>query len=247
MNSSATCWAGPILGLAGAVAIVLAALEPLGNQDLVTWWVLHRAMTAGNALPLIGLGAAMAFVRWWQAGFGIAAFAAGAAFGFRTHSSFIAFMAFAPNAADHLFLTEPISLLAAGLLLIVPVSLTRWLVTPSAFVIGAMLANKIALTDPTLDGWRVSFIGVGLGLWAVVTTFLSIRAFYKAWLPIGFRIVGSWFIAIGLLYGGSSLVARPTLPSLPDDNLAVPAQRNEFPQIDEPRRRLRPDGFSVEP
>jgi hypothetical protein len=247
MNLAATRWAGPILGLAGAVAISLMALEPLGARDLVSWWVLQRAVSVENALPLIGLGAAMAFVSWWQAGLDIAAFLTGAALGFRIHSSFVAFMSFAPNAADHLFLTGPISLIAAGLLLIVPGSLKRWLVTPIAFVIGAMLANIIALTDPTLDGRKISLIGVGLGLWVVTTTFLSIRAFYKAWLPIGFRIVGSWFIAIGLLYGGSSLIARPALPSLPEDNLAVPAQRNEIPQINEPRPGLRPDGFGAEP
>ncbi len=248
MNSALTRWAGPILGFVGVTAIALVALQPLGSRDLASWWILERAISIEKALPLIGFGAALSVLNRRLVFASVVVFLGGSVLGFEIQNRFIALMAFAPNAADHLFMSGPISLIAAGLLLIAPTRAKAWVAAPAALLIGVMLAITIALTDPTLHSWTVSIVGVGLGLWVVVVTTLSARAFYKSWFPIALRILGSWLLAIGLLYGGASLVKRPALPSLPDQNLQAPPPSNSLPSLDQPPEPgLPPDGFRVDP
>ncbi|WP_210164809.1 hypothetical protein [Hyphomicrobium sp. 802] len=182
-------------------------------------------------MPLIGFGAAIALLSRTQLAINIGLFLAGALLGFRCHSLFTTAMAFVPNAADHLFLAGPISLIAAGLLLIVPSFIRHWFAPVAALIVGAMLAQMISLTDPTIDNWNVSLAGVGLGLWVIVTTSLCVRSFYQDWFPIGARIVGSWFLAIGLLYGGAAFAVRPMLPSLHDEKLMTPPPANALPDV----------------
>ena len=215
MNFALTRWVGPVLGLLGAIGIALVALEPVESRSLVSWWILERAISIEKVLPLIGFGAALSVLSRQLSLVNIVVFLGGAVLGFRIQDRFIALMAFAPDAADHLFLTAPISSIAAGLLLIAPARTKTWLAAPAALLVGAMLAVTIALTDPTLNSREVSIVGVALGLWVVAVTALSGQAFYRSWFPIALRILGSWLLAIGLLYGGASLVKRPALPSLP--------------------------------
>ncbi len=219
----------------------------MGSRSLVTWWVLERAISIDKALPLIGFGAALSVLSPRLSIVSIGAFLAGAAAGFETRNQFIAFMDFAPDAADHLFLTAPISMIAAGSVLIAPARAKPWLVLPAALLVGAMLAIVITLTDPTMHSRTVSVVGVALGLWAVAVTALSARAFYRSWFPIALRILGSWCLAIGLLYGGASLVKRPALPSLPDEKLLAPTQRNALPSLDEPAAGPSHGGLRVDP
>lgn len=247
MNSALTRWVGPALGLLGAISIVLLALEPLGSRSLVTWWVLERAVSIDKALPLIGFGAALSMLSPQLSIVSIGALLVGAAVGFEIRNQFIAFMDFAPDAADHLFLTVPISMIAAGSVLIAPAWAKPWLVLPAALLVGGMLAIVITLTDPTMNSRTVSVVGVALGLWVVVVATLSATAFYRAWFPVALRIIGSWLLAIGLLYGGASLVKRPALPSLPDEKLLAPIQRNSLPSLDESPVGPRRDGLRVDP
>lgn len=232
MNGSPARFIGPALALLGAIGIVLLQQQPLGSRTLVSWWVLERAVAADKALPLLGLGCALALLGRIQATMCVALFLLGAVLGFALQRQFIKVMGFVPDAADHLFLAGPISLIAAGVLLLLPAFLKSWWVPAAALTIGAMLAQIIALTDPTVDSWDVSLVGVGLGLWAVVTTWLCVRSFYRDWFPVGLRIVGSWLLAIGLLYGGSSFVPRPALPSLPDESVMTPPTKNALPNFD---------------
>jgi hypothetical protein len=248
MNSALTRWAGPVLGLLGGVTIALIALQPLGSRSLVSWWIIERAISAEKALPLIAFGAALSVLSRQLFLVSIIVFLGGAALGFEIENRFIALMAFAPDAADHLFLTAPISSIAAGLLLIAPTRARPWLAAPVASLIGMMLAVSIALTDPTMNSWMVSIVGVALGLWVIVVTALSVQAFYRSWFVIALRILGSWLLAIGLLYGGSSLVKRPALPSLPDENLQAPPPANSLPSLDQPPEPgLPPDGLRADP
>ena len=248
MNSALPRWRGPLLGLVGAIGLVLLILQPVGSRSLVTWWILERAISVEKVLPLIGFGAAISVLNRPLFFASIVVFLAGAVLGFEIQNQFIALMAFAPNAADHLFLTGPISSIAAGLLLIAPKRAKAWLAAPAALLIGAMLAIIIALTDPTLNNTEVSIVGVALGLWVVTVTALSVQAFYRSWFVIALRIFGSWLLAIGLLYGGASLVKRPALPSLPDENLQAPPPANSLPSLEQPPRPgIAPDGLRVDP
>lgn len=231
-SRSLTHWIGPGLLLLGTVGLVILEQQPPGSRTLVSWWILQRSLSVERALPLLGLGAAIALLSRIQAAIAIALFLFGAVLGFEFHQRFIVVMGFVPNAADHMFLTGPISLIAAGLLLLLPAALRGWLTPAAALILGAVLAQIISLTDPTINDWSVSVVGVGLGLWVMTTTLFCVRSFYQSWFPIGLRIVGSWLLAIGLLYGGTAFVARPALPSLPDEKLMTPPTQNSLPNLD---------------
>ncbi len=247
MKPSPKHWIGPGFALLGAIGIVLLAQQPPGSRTLVSWWILERALSVEKALPLFGLGAAIAVLSRIQLVVSLSLFLLGALLGFRYHQTFITLMGFLPNAADHLFLTGPISLVAVGLLLIVPAFLRRWLAPAVALVVGTMLAEMISLTDPTIDSQSVSLIGIGLGLWVITTTTLCVRSFYRDWFPVGLRILGSWLLAIGLLYGGTALIARPALPSLPDENLMPPPTQNSLPNLDASPSGPAPEELPTQP
>jgi hypothetical protein len=241
MKHSFTRWVGPSLAATGVTLFVFLAFQSPGSRTLVSWWVLERALSAEKALPLIGLGAAIALISCVEVGLCVGLYLAGAWLGFRFHELFVEQLSFLPNAADHLFLTGPISLVSTGLLLISTTMLRHWLAPVVSAIIGAMLAEVITLTDPTMDSSVVSFVGIGLGLWAIVTTLTCVRTFHRDWFPIGLRIVGSWFLAIGLLYGSAAFVRRPELPSAPVENLMPPPTRNNLPDLN-----ANPPGSQIE-
>jgi hypothetical protein len=85
-----------------------------------------------------------------------------------------------------------------------------------------MLALAIALTDPDLDDAVIPLTGVTVAFWVVVTVALTVRAFRRGWFVVAGRILGSWLIAGGLLYGGASLVPRPSLPPSPPPTTPPP-------------------------
>lgn len=231
MKCSLTRWMGPGLAAAGAISFVFLALQSPGSRTLVSWWVLERALSAEKALPLIGLGAAIALFSRIEVVLCVGLYLAGAWLGFCFHELFVDQLSFVPNAADHLFLTGPISLISTGLLLIAPTMLRHWLAPIVSAIVGAMLAEVITLTDPTMDSSVISFVGIGLGLWAIITALICVRTFHRDWFQIGLRIVGSWFLAIGLLYGSAAFVRQAELPSAPVDKLMPPPTRNDLPDL----------------
>ncbi|MBS0251463.1 MAG: hypothetical protein JSR78_10430 [Proteobacteria bacterium] len=197
-------------------------------------------------MPLIGFGVAIALLGSGKATIAALLFLLGTVLGFYCHRAFVTVMAFVPNAADHLFLASPIALIAAGLLLISPTPVRGVFAVPAALIIGAMLAQTISLTDPTINGWTVSLIGVALGLWVIVTIALCIRAFYRPWFFVAARIVGSWLLAIGLLYGSAAFVVRTPL-SLPDTNLMPPSSARALPDVNTNPSGPEPEQLPTEP
>lgn len=225
MNGAPHRWAGPALAAIGGIGIAILLQRLPGSHTLMSWWLLNRALSIEKALPLIGLGAAIALLDPLQALLSCAVFLLGALLGFHYHDAFLAMMAFVPNAPEHLFLAGPIALVASGALLLCPPSLRHWLAPALAAIIGAMLAQFIALTDPTIGSPAVSFLGVGLGMWSIATVSLCLRSVLRPWFAVASRIAGSWLVAIGLLYGGSAFAPRKAMPPLPDAGLDDPLLR----------------------
>ena len=120
-----------------------------------------------------------------------------------------------PRAATHLFMTGPISYLAVGAALVIGTKLRPWLTPIAAAIFGAMLGLVIKLTDPSLHDPVYTWTPVLIACWIVAAMSLTLRAFRRSWFPIFARILGSWLLAIGLLYGAASLVPRRAPPSLP--------------------------------
>jgi hypothetical protein len=249
MTSMLQRWSGPLLALPGLLGIALIAWQSPGERSGVAWWILASLLSVERIVPLLGLGVALALLERRQAWTALGVFVLGAAIGFEFRPLFMAALAGVPRAADHLFLTGPLSSVAAGLLLIAPRRARAWLFAPATLVIGAMLAVAIGLTDPTINDIVIPCAGVIIGIWIVSVIALTASAFRHAWLPIGARIVGSWLLAAGLLYGSASLVPRPAAPPAP-----VPPQppqqapfkgfRNGSPGIElNPGRPAKPVGI----
>jgi hypothetical protein len=110
---------------------------------------------------------------------------------------------------------SPISCLAAGLPLLSGEGVRAWLLPVAAFVEGTLLAIAILLNDPSQGDPLFTFSPLVVAFWTIIAVSLTVRAFRHNWLVVFGRILGSWTVAIGVLYGGASavLVLRPILSS----------------------------------
>jgi hypothetical protein len=246
-------WSGPLLALLGLVVIAVIAGQAPGARSTTAWWILTSALTVERVVPLLGLGAAVALLSRGRSFFALALFVLGTVIGFKVRLWFLSAMAPVPGAVNHLYLTGPLSSIAAGLLLIVPAWARSLLFAPVALLVGAMLAVAIELTDPTLDDLLIPCTGVAVGLWIVSAITLTARAFYRDWFPIAAKILGSWLLAAGLLYGSASLIPRPallpppTLPSKPAEEVPFHGFDHGPPGLDElnPGRPPGPSGPQI--
>jgi len=212
----------------GLVVIAAFALLPVTKEDPLARWLLTETLAPVRVLPLIGLGVAFALVSVPAFVAALALFAFGILAGLRGEYWLQWALDWGPNAAAHIFHAGPIMYLAAGACLI---SSTRWrnVVLPvAALIFGAMLALTIRLTDPSLHEFAFTFAPLLVAAWIVIAVSLTLRAFWRGWFPVFGRILGSWLIAIGLLYGGASLVPPRT---------STPPPPSPFPGGDIPPRQ----------
>lgn len=231
------------LGLLGAAAI---ALSPAAGRSTLTWWILSSALAPERVLPLVGLGVALALAgRRYSLG-ALALFGGGLAVGFFSKDWLLSALQAIPRATSHHFLTGPISSVTVGVALVLPGARVRsWFLLIAAVVAGSMLAVAIEVTDPSLHDVAIPLAGVVIGFWIIAAISLTARAFRRAWFPIPARILGSWLIAIGLLYGGASLIPkqRPAFPpsAEPTPNIVpVPGPNPLPPFLEPPQDRVGP-------
>lgn len=202
-------WSGPMIALGGAIFLVLIlALQP-PDQNRVSAWLLWSALSISTALPLAGLGGALSMSSAILASAGLAGLLAGELIGFQIFQSVAPWFTSRSGVSQHLYLTVPLSGLAAGLLLIAPEGLRRWLVLPVGLTVGFTHATTTMLTDPTLHDPAIPRLGLFIGLWLPLSVMLSLRALRRPWLPVPMRILGSWLLASGLLHGSAALAAKP--------------------------------------
>lgn len=194
----------------GLACLALIALEPPESRGTLAWWLLRSAVSAERALPLAALGVALALAGRRLAVAAAVAFAAGLGAGLAATDWLLARLVFADNAGAYLSLPGPIACLAVGLALAAPPALGSWLLLPAALLVGEMQAHAIRLSDPSLHDPAIQRAGVLAAVWLVAAVGLTLWAFRQAWFAIAGRIVGSWLLAIGLLYGGALLLPRET-------------------------------------
>ena len=200
------------LGLVGVIVITLLAKE----SPFARWFFLE-ALAPERVLPQIGLGAACALVGTASFGAALLLFAIGIVVGSIAQDWLLFILYNIPGGPTHLFLTGPISCLAVGLALAPGARLRPWLLPIAANVIGAMLSLVIMLTDPSLHDPAFTWAPLLAAFWIVAAVSLTLRAFWRNWFPIFGRILGSWLIAIGLLYGGAELAPIFKPPPPPTD------------------------------
>ena len=188
-----------VLGLA---AIAAAALLPGLRESPLGQWTLMETLAPARVLPLIGLGAAFGLFAGRAFVAALLLFVIGVVIGLVAEDRLLWALDSVPRAATHLFMTGPISYLAAGAALVAS-ERRRSIVAPAAaIIVGAMLALMIKLTDPSLHEPVFTWTPVLIAVWLVVSVSLSLRVFRREWFIVAGRILGSWLIAIGLLYGG---------------------------------------------
>ena len=223
----------------GLAAIAAAALLPGLRESPLGQWTLMETLAPARVLPLIGLGAAFGLLAGRAIIAALLLFGIGVVIGLVAEDRLLWALDSVPRAATYLFMTGPISYLAAGAALVAS-KRRRSIVAPvAAIIVGAMLALIIKLTDPSLHEPVFTWTPVLIAVWMVVSVSLSLRAFRRAWFVVAGRILGSWLIAIGLLYGGVSLVPKRNLqvppstePTEPPDLTQSPGDDPRLPSLD---------------
>jgi hypothetical protein len=207
-------WSGPALAALGLLGAAIIALLPV--QSIFRWWIFSSVLAPERVLPLIGVGVALALVGFRYYVAALALFGSGIIVGFLAKDWLLSAFETIPQAANHQFLTAPICSVAVGFTLMLPsVRLRSWLLPFAAVVIGALLAVAIKITDPNVDDIVIPLTGAVIGIWIVVAISLTVRTFRRDWFWMPARILGSWLVAIGILYGGVSLAPKHNLPVLP--------------------------------
>jgi hypothetical protein len=231
---AAARWCGPAVAAIGIAFIVPIAVT--ANESPFAGWFLLHALSPERVLPLVGLGVGCALVSINAFGFALAFFAAGTAIGFATQDWINWVIYNVVHGATYLFLTGPLSCLAIGFALISGIRLLPWLLPAGAFIEGVMLAIAIFLANPSAGDPMFTWAPLLTAFWVVATVALTLRAFRREWFAIFGRILGSWTLAIGLLYGAALLM--PILkPPPPADTSQESTRGTEFNRpIENPRK-----------
>jgi len=216
------------LAALGLLAIAAAALLPGLKESPLARWILADTLSPARILPLIGLGFALALLDAHAVIASVLLFALGIAAALLAPDRLLALLDLNPKAATHLFFVGPISFLAIGAAL---VGSDRWrtgLTPPAALIVAAMASLMIKLSDPSLHEPAYTWTPLLVTIWIVAAVALMLHAFRRPWFSIFARILGSWLLAIGLLYGGASLT--PPKPGLTPPPMPVPDVRPDIPQ-----------------
>jgi hypothetical protein len=213
-HATARRWGGPALVVVGAAVIAAIVFRPAASESPLAWWMLNSALTPERLLPLIGFGLALGLVSRQVLFAGFLLFGGGIAAGFILHDQLLAPFWAIPNIAAHNFVTGPIASIAVGIALVAGSNMGRWLLPPAALIAGVMQALAIVVTDPSLHDPTNRISGVLIAIWLVSAISLSLHTVRRARLNVASRIFGSWLIAIGLLYGGATLLVKRQPPAL---------------------------------
>ena len=233
-------WSGPALAGIGVIAIAATALLPGLSESPLARWILMETLAPASVLPLIGLGATFGLIGARTLSAALPLFVLGITIGLVAEDWLLAILDSVPRAATHLYMTGPISYLAAGAALIVGARWRTWVAPIAAMIVGAMLALLIKLTDPSLHEAAYIVTPVLIAFWIVATVTLTLRAFWRGWFPIFGCILGSWLLAIGLLFGGASLVPKrgppPPATALPSSSKTAPGSDRMIPGLPSPNQ-----------
>ncbi|UJW76160.1 hypothetical protein [Rhizobium sp. SL42] len=197
-----------LLAVGGTSLLSMLALDLVAGRS----WLLAGLCTAERLLPLFGLGLLIGQLpsppesRLWPAA--VLLLVAGALLGLVFREDVYLLVAPVPGAAANLFMMGPLACVLTGVALIPPRPARPWLAVPLIPVVGAAIAIATRLGDPTLYAPHYLPAALLAQLWFVAAIALPVGRFDPPWLSTGSRIVASWMIAIGLLYGGAYLAAR---------------------------------------
>lgn len=243
--ATARIWTGP--ALAGLFGVAVTTLVPFAVESPLARWILTSTLAFERVLPMIGLGALFGLVGPRVLAAALLLFALGIIAGLMGEDWLLRWLDAVPQAVSHEFLAGPISYFAVGAAL---ASGTHWrpVWTPlSGFLCGAMLGLVVRLTDPTLHEPAYTWTPVLIAFWIILAISSTVRAFEQAWFPVFGRILGSWLLAIGLLYGGAVFVPKRQPPPIPPRPTPAPELGQRYPDIDLFPYEPGPDGLPGDP
>ena len=245
MRTAALTWSGPALAALGLFAVAALTFIPALRESPLARWVLMETLAPASVLPLVGLGAAFGLIGARAFVAALVLLAIGIAGGLFAEDWLLWVLDTVPREGTHLFLTGPISYLAAGAALVFSARVRSYVTPATAAIFGAMLGLTIRLTDPSLHEPAFTWTPVLMAFWIVAAVSLPLRSFWRGWFPIFGRILGSWLLAIGLLYGGASLVPQRRLLAPP--TAGTPESQEVTPLPDNDRRVPGLDRFQDQP
>jgi hypothetical protein len=198
-------WIGPALAGAGGLVISIVLLRPGAETSPLAWWIANSALRPERILPLLGMGVAIGLMRPRAAMVAGLAFTGGMAAGLGFYEPLLAPLWALHKAAEAAFFTGPAAALAAGVTLVLPMQLRHYGIAPLALLAGIATTLGIVVTDPSIHDPSNRIAGVLIALWLPAAVALSVSAFRRPLFDTPGRILGSWLIAIGLLYGAAML------------------------------------------
>ena len=158
---------------------------------------------------LIGLGATVTLLPWRVALIGFGLFIFGILSGSHGIDALIAPLVHIPGGAQYRMLgalVSPVAFRATGMALLSPAPARPYRVPSGALVGGAAFGSFVRLTYPIFGDHNVLGAGLVFGIWICAAAALNLRAFRQPWFAIAGPIVGSWFVGIVFLDGGSILL-----------------------------------------
>jgi hypothetical protein len=207
---------------------------------------LTETLAPARVLPLIGLGAAFGLIGARAFVAALLLLAIGIAGGLFAEDWLLWVLDTVPRAGTHLFLTGPISYLAAGAALVFSARVRSYVTPATAAIFGAMLGLTIRLTDPSLHEPAFTWTPVLIAFWIVAAVSLPLRSFWRGWFPIFGRILGSWLRRTAVEQAdGQPLVPQRRLPAPPTAGTPESQELTRLPDND--RRVPGLDRFQDQP
>lgn len=204
MNQRRAVVAGPslvlLVGLCCVPSLASAHLVSTRFGELYSG-ILHPLITLAHAVPWLGLGllagAQQALVaRWVSAAFPLAVGLGAAVGGFLPESELVTYLNLA-------------SFLVLGLLVVFAVKLNRPLLLGVSALTGLSHGYANGTPGLTAGGAVLYVLGVAIAAYAVVTLMAGLAQWLRnraSWGHTAVRAAGSWIVAVGLIFGGFSLM-----------------------------------------
>jgi hypothetical protein len=196
--------------LAGGLAVLAVALFfPRAALSNFEFGLLYTITRYDQALPLAGLGLAIATLPLRFCIASLVVFVLGIPAGGLAAESIADAVGQSPWLISAVFLVPPVICAGVGIALVMPHSMSIALTPVAALLSGAALGLVISFKDPNAAQRSFALGAVLSGLWLIVPPLLLWRQFQRPWFPIVARIFGAWLIAIGSMLIASQLIPRP--------------------------------------
>lgn len=224
-------YSGLLAVIVGSIILSIFVYFNPPTENIISAWLIWDVLSISQILPLVGLGIALSILSRPFIIISIVVFIVAYFLALENYSRLWIYFANPSDVSQHLYLTLPIASFFSGLLLVSPSFLRKYLVFIVSFIIAAMVAITVKLTDPTLHDPIIPKLGLSVSIWIIISIMMCAKYFYKAWFPIAIRILGSWLLASSLLFGGTALAVK--YGKMKPQESSTNAVKKELPQDEE--------------